>query len=173
MPFKLDIGDPKSKRTVHLDSSSEEFVGKKIGETVKGSAIKENADLKDYEFIITGASDKAGFPALAQVEGIGRKRLLLTRGKGMKTKKPHGLRLRKLVRGNTVGEDIVQINLKVSKHGAKPFDEIFKKAEAAEDRKEKKEEAKAEGEAKTEAKEENKEEAKPKVKEEKVEEKRE
>lgn len=137
MPFKLDIGDPKSKRTVDLDSSSDAFVGRKIGESVSGAAIHEVADLKDYEFIITGASDKAGFPAFAQVEGVGRKRLLLTRGKGMKTKKPKGLRLRKLVRGNTIAEDIIQINLKVSKHGAKAFEEIFKKAET-----------KAEGEAK-------------------------
>lgn len=129
MPFKLDIGDPKSKRTVHLDSSSDIFIGKKLGETVSGAAIHEISDLKDYEFVITGASDKAGFPALTQVEGIGRKRLLLTRGKGMKTKKPQGLRLRKLIRGNTIAEDIIQINLKVSKHGAKPFEEIFKKAE--------------------------------------------
>jgi len=153
MPFKLDIGDPKSKRTVHLDSTSEVFVGKKLGEKVEGKDFEPK--LEGYEFVITGASDKAGFPALAQVEGVGRKRLLLTRGKGMKTKKPQGLRLRKLVRGNTIAEDIIQINLKVSKEGAKSFDEIFGKKEA-----------KAEGEAKTEAKEEIKE-AKPEVKEEK------
>ncbi len=156
MPFKLDIGDPKSKRTVHLDSGSDVFVGKKLGEKVEGKDFEPK--LEGYEFVITGASDKAGFPALSQVEGVGRKRLLLTRGKGMKTKKPQGLRLRKLVRGNTIADDIIQINLKVSKEGAKSFEEIFGKKEA-------KAETKTEGEAKTEAKEETKE-TKPEVKEE-------
>jgi len=140
MPIKLDIGDPKSKRTVHLDSNSDAFFGRKIGEKIEGIAIPEVADLKDYEFVITGASDKAGFPALAQVEGVGRKRILLTRGKGMRTKKPHGLRLRKLVRGNTIAEDIIQINLKVSKHGTKPFEEIFGKKEKVEAKLEEKKE---------------------------------
>lgn len=129
MPFKLDIGDPKSKKTFHIETNSEAFIGKKLGGTVSGAIINEIADLKDYEFIITGASDKAGFPALPQVKGVGRKRLLLKIGKGMKTKKPRGLRLRKLVRGNTIAEDVVQINLKVTKQGAKSLDEIFKKAE--------------------------------------------
>lgn len=129
MPFKLDIGDPKSKRTFHAETSSEAFVGKKLGETISGAIIKEFADLKDYEFIITGASDKAGFPALQQLESSGRKRLLLTRGKGLKAKKPKGLRARRLIRGSIIAEDIVQINLKVSKHGAKSLEEIFGKKE--------------------------------------------
>lgn len=135
MPFKLDIGDPKSKRTVHLETNSDEFIGKKIGETIGGSAIKEVPDFKDYEFIITGASDKAGFPALSFVEGTMRKRVLLKRGKGMRTKRPKGLRLRKLIRGNVIADDIAQINLKVSKQGAKSFDEIFGKKEKAEEEK--------------------------------------
>ncbi|MCL6500759.1 MAG: hypothetical protein K6T16_01850 [Candidatus Pacearchaeota archaeon] len=146
MPFKIDIGDPKSKRTVHLESSSEEFFGRKIGETIKGAAIKEVPDFRDYEFIITGASDTAGFPALAMVDGSMRKRVLLTKGKGLRrvrknktSRKPdRGLRLRRAIRGNVIAEDIAQINLKVSKHGAKSFDEIFKKTEAkpAEEKKE-------------------------------------
>jgi len=134
MPFKLDIGDPKSKKTFHVEANSETFGGKKIGEKIEGKEIGEVPDLKDYEFEVTGMSDKAGFPGLKQVEGIGRKRLLLKRGKGMKQKKPEGLRLRKLVRGNTIAEDIMQINLKVVKQGAKPMTDIFKKAEVVEEK---------------------------------------
>lgn len=130
MPFRLDIGDSKSKKTFHLETNSESFIGKKIGEKIEGKDISEHGDLKDYEFEITGMSDKAGFPGLKQVEGVGRKRLLLKKGKGMKTKRPQGLRLRKLVRGNTIAEDIMQINLKVVKQGVRPMGEIFKKAEA-------------------------------------------
>lgn len=132
MAIKLDIGDPKSKRTFHIETASDAFISKKIGEKIEGKDIPEVLDLKDYEFEITGASDKAGFPALAKVEGVGRKRLLLTRGKAMKQKKPQGLKLRKLVRGNTISEDIMQVNLKVVKHGAKPMQEIFKKEEKPE-----------------------------------------
>ena len=127
--FKLDIGDPKSKRTVHLESASEAFIGRKLGDTISGSEIAEVPDFKDYEFVIAGASDKAGFPSLSVVEGIGRKRVLLTPGKGLQ-KKVKGLRQKRTIRGSTISEDIIQINLKVSKEGAKPFSEIFKKPEA-------------------------------------------
>ena len=132
MPFKLDIADPKSGKTFHVETDSEAFIGKKIGDSISGSLIKEFPELKDYEFAITGASDKDGFPALSIVEGIGRKRVLLKRGKGMRTKKPRGLRLRKLIRGNTIAEDIAQINLKVLKYGSTPLEEIFKQQPEAE-----------------------------------------
>ncbi len=39
--------------------------------------------------------------------------------------KPEGLRLRRTVRGKTISPEIVQINLKVLKHGNKPLSEIF------------------------------------------------
>jgi len=131
MPFRIDIGDPKSKKTFHLESASEAFVGKKLGDKIEGKIIKEFSDLGDYEFIVTGASDNAGFPAVNELDGAIRKRLLLTRGHSMNIKKPQGLRLRRLVRGNTIAEDIAQINLKVSKEGSKPLTEIFKKEEKA------------------------------------------
>lgn len=131
--FKLDIGDPKSKKTFHLETAGEAFIGKKLGDTIKGSDITEQKEIADYEFKITGATDKAGFPSLPNVEGIGLKKVLLTKGIAMRKKKPKGLRLRKTVRGNTISEDIIQINLKVSKSGAKPLDEIFKKPEEKKD----------------------------------------
>jgi hypothetical protein len=71
---------------------------------------------------------------MKEVEGIGSKKVLLTRGKGMhikpkgdkkKGQKITGLRLRKRIRGTTIAEDISQINLKVTKDGAKKLEEIF------------------------------------------------
>ena len=178
MPFKLDIGDTKSKKTFHIETSSEAFVGKKIGDVIKGSLIKELPD--DYEFIITGATDNAGFPALAFIEGSGRKKVLLTKGTGLKKvrkkkklKKPvKGLRLRKTVHGNIIDELIVQINLKVSKQGTKSLEEFFgKKEETKEEKAEVKEEPKEEvREEKKEVKEEKPKEVKE-TKEEKKEEK--
>ncbi len=173
MPIKLDIGDPKSKKTFHVETSSDAFIGKKIGEKIKGDIIKEFS-LGDYEFMITGATDNAGFPALSFVEGSGRKKVLLTRGKGLKKirkkkklKKPiKGLRKRKTVHGNTIDDSIAQINLKVTKQGSKPLTEILGKKEEEEKPKETTPEIKPE-QKKEEAKEEKKEETKEKSEEKK------
>jgi len=168
MPFKLDIGDPKSKKTFHIETASEAFIGKKIGDAVKGDTIKE-FPLSDFEFMITGATDNAGFPALDFVKGSGRKKILLKRGKGLKKvrkkkklKKPvKGLRKRKTVHGSVIDDGISQINLKVTKQGTKPLEEILgkkeKPEEKAEEKKEEKEEAKEKPEEKAEEKKEEKE----------------
>jgi len=137
--FKLDIGDPKSKKTFHVETAGDLFLGRKIGDKIGGKDVPEIKDIDDYEFTITGASTIAGLPALANVETIGLKRVLLTRGKALRAKKPKGLRKKRTVHGNTITEGIMQINLKVSKQGAKPLADIFKKPEA-----EKPAEAKAE-----------------------------
>ena len=51
------------------------------------------------------------------VQGTIRVRALLSKKKGY--------RERKTVRGNTIAEDIIQINLKVIKEGEKKLEEIF------------------------------------------------
>lgn len=138
MPFKLNISE--KGKAYKVESNSEAFIGKKIGEKISGKDF-EIAELNDFEFEITGASDKSGFPALKNVEGQGLKRRLMTYGKGMKKRsrregkkkraefKPDGLRLRKTVHGNTLTDNITQINLKVIKEGSKPLSEIYKKEE--------------------------------------------
>ena len=131
--LKLDIaGIEKDKgRTFHVEADEKVFVSMKLVDAVQGKDISK--ELNGYEFILTGASDNAGFPALASLEVIGRKRLLLTYGKGMRQRKPRGLRLRKTVRGNTISADIAQINLRVKKQGEKLLSEIYiKKEEKAE-----------------------------------------
>lgn len=137
MTIKLDIGDPKSKRTFHVEVSGEGFLGKKIGETVKGAAIKE-FNLGDFEFIITGFSHMTGIPGLKKYPGSNLKKVLLTRGPGMKAKKPQGLRMKKTIHGNNITDQIVQVNLKVSKG------ENLAKALGKEEKKEEKVEAAAE-----------------------------
>lgn len=143
MAFKFDIGH--KNRTFHLEAESESLIGMKLGETIRGEEI--SPELVGYEFVITGASDKSGFPALQNVEGLGVKRVLLTKGKGMRAKKK-GLRLRKSVRGNTISADIVQVNLKVSKEGKKPLAEILGKTEKPKEEEAKPEEKKEEKELK-------------------------
>ena len=131
MVFKINISE-KSGKTYKLETESEVFLEKSIGDKIDGKEI--SGELSGYEFEITGASDNAGFPSFKEAEGIGLNRLLLTYGKGMHKKprglkkrgsKPEGLRLRKTVRGKIISPAIVQINLKVLKHGAKKLDEIF------------------------------------------------
>ena len=130
MAFKLDIGDPKSKKTFHVESASEAFLGRKIGEKIEGKDIPEIKDIEDYEFTITGASTIAGLPALANIDHPGLKRVLLTRGPALRAKKPKGLRKKRTVHGNIITEGIIQINMKVSKQGSKPLNEILGKPEA-------------------------------------------
>lgn len=138
MVFKINISD--KGKTFKLETDTEFLEGKKIGERIDG--IDLLPDLKGYELEITGASDRAGFPAMKELEGIGLKKMLLKRGWGMK-KKQKGLRLRKSVRGNTISQDIVQINMNVIKSGEKRLEKIFAgqvKREAREGKEKKKEE---------------------------------
>ena len=123
MEFKLTIADPKTGKCVQKSvegDAAKRFVGLKIGDNVKGEAL----DLKGYEFEITGGSDFCGFPMRKGIQGA-RKRVLIGKGigfRGGKTKKVKGkkkylvvkgMRKRKYIRGNTVSEEIAQINCKI------------------------------------------------------------
>jgi small subunit ribosomal protein S6e len=131
MAFKLNISE-KNGKTWKLETENEVFLEKALNDKIEGRDI--SGDLSGYEFEITGASDKAGFPSFKEVEGIGLGKLLLDYGKGMHRKprglkkvgsKPEGLRLRKTVRGRIISPDIIQINLKVLKEGSKKLHDIF------------------------------------------------
>ena len=74
--FKIVIGDPKTKRAFKAEIKSpdaDQLLGKKIGETFRGELI----NLPGFEFQITGGSDKAGFPLYNDLEGQGKRRLVL------------------------------------------------------------------------------------------------
>ena len=122
MAFKINIAS-KDGKTFKLDSESDAFIGLKLGDGIAGKDVK--SDLDGYEFMIAGASDKAGFPAYSQFEGVTLKRVLLKHGFGMKENKPKGMRKRKTVRGNTISADVIQINLTVKKAGSKSLTELF------------------------------------------------
>lgn len=131
MPFKLNISD--KGKSWKIESSSENLIGKKLGEKIDGSEVDES--LAGYELKITGASDSSGFPHKPGVQGPEMKREIFTYGWGMHKrprkagKKPrqnvNGLRLRKTVRGQQLSEKTAQINLIVVKHGSKHLTEIF------------------------------------------------
>src|SRR3990172_2776450 len=116
MAFKINISE-KSGKTYKVESETEELLGKELHNTVHGKDL--NPNLEGYEFEITGTSDIAGFPSHEDAQGISLRKLLLTYGKGMhgrprkegKKKRsnptPHGLRLRKSVRGRVISPEIV------------------------------------------------------------------
>ena len=134
MPFKINISE-KTGKTYKLELETEELVGKELHDKIEGKSLLP--DLEGYELEIRGASDKSGFTSHENVPETGLKRILLSYGKAMRKRtrregkkkisnpKPKGLRLKRTVRGKTISSEIVQINLKVLKHGTKPLSEIF------------------------------------------------
>lgn len=137
--IKVNIGDSKSKKTYNKTLTEEQvtpLIGKKIGDTIKGDSLELPAG---YELEVRGGSDNAGFPMRKDVLGSGRKKILIVGGVGMKNQGRKGLKLRKMVSGNTIGENTAQINLKVVKWGKEPI-EKEPEPEAAEATEETKEE---------------------------------
>jgi small subunit ribosomal protein S6e len=122
--FKFVISDGKNSYQTEKDQKDAPIFGKKIGETLDGDFL----GLPGYELLITGGSDKDGFPMRKDIEGQLRKRFLITKGTGFKTH-VEGLRRRKMLRGNAIGDDIAQINCKVVKKGSVSIEEVFPKAE--------------------------------------------
>jgi len=121
---KFVISDPKTRRAWQIERDAEFLYGKKIGDKFDGSLI----GLPGYVLEITGGTDKDGFPMRPDLEGTVRKKLLLASGPGYRPKRK-GVRKRKTVRGNTIAEDIAQINCKVVAYGDKPLEELLGKKE--------------------------------------------
>ncbi len=125
--FKVVISDPKSGKAKQIELSGDKanaFLGKKIGDVIDGSVI----GLAGYKLKITGGTDKDGFPMRPDVHGAVRKRVLLSAGPGFKPRRP-GERRRKTVRGNTISEDIVQINTVIVEYGEKSLEELLETQE--------------------------------------------
>ena len=107
--FKLTVSDTKGKSVSKelKDSDANPLLGLEIGKETDASIIGFTGKMK-----ITGGSDKSGVPMRSDVHGGARKYVLLSRGVGL-PKIETGQRKRKLVRGNSVSEEIYQINCKL------------------------------------------------------------
>jgi len=81
------------------------FLGLRIGDRIDASFI----GLRGKVLEIRGGSDLAGFPMRPDISGPVKKYILLSSGPGFRPRED-GERRRKLVRGNTISEDTVQIN---------------------------------------------------------------
>ncbi len=85
------------------------FIGKKIKDKVPATVVGLPPK---YMLEIRGGSDNSGFPMRPDIPGPVKKRALLSGPPGFHPREK-GERRRKTVRGNTISEDIVQINTKL------------------------------------------------------------
>jgi len=109
--FKIVVSDPASGKAKTIEVEGDKatpLIGRKIGDVVDGAIV----GMPGKKLLITGGSDKDGFPMRPDVHGGVKMRVLLSGGAGFKPKNK-GERRRKTVRGNTITEDIVQINVKI------------------------------------------------------------
>ncbi len=107
--FKLVLSDPKTGKSEAQevkDASAQLLIGRKIGDVLDASSMGINGKI-----MITGGSDKAGFPMRSDTLGGGKNYILLTKGIGYKTRE-EGAKKRKLIRGNTITEETYQVNAK-------------------------------------------------------------
>lgn len=129
--FRIVVGDPASKKSYQKaiePEAASALYGMKIGETVRG----ETFGLDGYEFVITGGTDKNGFPMRADARsGAEKIKPLLTAGVGFHPEWD-GERKKKTVHVNNVDATIAQLNLKVTKAGSKSLEELMPKKEQKE-----------------------------------------
>lgn len=106
--FKLTISDKKGKSlTKELkDNEANLLLGLHIGKEADAAIVGLAGKMK-----ITGGSDKSGVPMRGDIHGSARKYVLLSKGVGLQDAEK-GQRVRKLTRGNTISEEIYQINCK-------------------------------------------------------------
>ena len=106
--FKLTISDIKGKSLSKelKDSDANPLLGLQLGHETDATVVGLSGKLK-----LTGGSDKSGVPMRNDLHGSARKRVLLSKGVGLQDTEI-GNRIRKLIRGNTISEEIYQINCK-------------------------------------------------------------
>lgn len=106
--FKLTISDKTGKSiTKELkEKDANPLLGLQLQNEVDASIVGLAGKMK-----ITGGSDKSGVPMRSDIHGGSRKYILLSKDVGLRAAEK-GQRIRKLIRGNTITEEIYQINSK-------------------------------------------------------------
>ena len=127
--FKIVLSDPETGKAQKIElegTKAAPLIGKRIGDIMDGTIL----GLSGYKIQITGGTDKDGFPMRPDIHGGVRTKVIVSSGPGFKPKRK-GERRRKMLRGNIITEEIVQINMK-----------ILEKPKVKEKKEKKKEEAK-------------------------------
>ena len=121
--FKAIINDVKTGKSYNVAVSghhANSLIGKNIGEIVDGIFV----GLPGYKLKITGGSDDTGVPMRGDMPGNKRRKLLMADGQSFHEKYP-GQRKRVAIRGSTISQSIVQINMAVSEYGPKSIEECL------------------------------------------------
>jgi small subunit ribosomal protein S6e len=102
--FKLIVSDRKGRTIAQelKDRTAQPLLGTRVGSTIDSSIV----GVAGGKLKITGGSDRSGTPMRADVHGGVKKYVLLSTGVGNRSEE----RVRKLVRGNMVTEEIYQLN---------------------------------------------------------------
>ncbi|HER54620.1 MAG TPA: 30S ribosomal protein S6e [Candidatus Bathyarchaeota archaeon] len=109
--FKIIVSDPETGKSQMIEVEEAQavpLIGRKLGETIDGAAIK----LSGHKLKITGGSDKDGFPMRPNIHGGVRVGAILSEGVGFHSTSK-GERKRKTLRGNVITDAIVQVNMKI------------------------------------------------------------
>jgi len=126
--MKLNISDSKSAKSYSVEADE------KTALSLLGKKIKEEIDLSFIEAglrgIITGGSDKQGFPMIATLDQTGSKRVLLTKGIGFRPTRK-GERRKKRIIGKIIDNTIQQVNLKIVAGTTKTLEEKYQKPKEA------------------------------------------
>ena len=128
--FKLTVSDIKGKSiTKELkDNDAMQLLGLEIGQDTDASIINLEGKLK-----VTGGSDKSGVPMRSDIHTSARKYVLLSKGVGLQ-KAESGQRVRKLMRGNSISEEVYQVNCRFD--GQLPEESSVEEPEDKEEKKE-------------------------------------
>ena len=128
--FKLTVSDIKGKSVTKelKDNDGNPLLGLQIGNETDATIVGLTGKLK-----VTGGSDKSGVPMRSDIHGAARKRVLLSKGVGLQDAEI-GQRVRKLMRGNTISEEIYQVNCKFD--GELPVAAPEETTESSEEKKE-------------------------------------
>lgn len=107
--FKLTISDSKGRSmTKELKGDDGNvMLGLTIGSKMDAAAVGLKGQMQ-----VTGGSDRSGVPMRPDVHGTARKSVLLSRGVGLHNAE-RGQRVRKLIRGNQISEEIYQVNCRL------------------------------------------------------------
>ena len=102
--FKLIVSDRKGRTIAQelKDRTAQPLLGTRVGSIIDSSIV----GVAGGKLKITGGSDRSGTPMRPDVHGGVKKYVLLSTGVGNRSE----ARIRKLVRGNMVTEEIYQLN---------------------------------------------------------------
>jgi len=119
MAFKVVVSQKEVTHQIEVEDGKA-LNGLVIGDEFDGGIV----GLDGYTLKVTGGVDKNGFTMKKDVPGTRRIKSLLSGGIGYHPKSD-GVKRRKTVRGNTIADDIVQVNTVVVSAGSKAIADIL------------------------------------------------